>query len=95
MTLKDIYDSMTEEQKSVVCFIVSEAVHNVEVKKNREIGVLKRKINKLEKAKVCCKNCVNFFEANAFNWPEYDCLKSGKDITYPEALTHCKDFVKK
>ena len=45
--------------------------------------------------KPCCKNCVNFFEANAFNWPEYDCLKSGKDIKHPEALTHCKDFIKK
>lgn len=45
--------------------------------------------------KCCCKNCIHFFEANAFNWPEYDCLKSGKDIKHPEALTHCNDFVKK
>lgn len=51
MIIKDIYDSMTEEQKSVVCFVVSEAVHNVEVKKNREIGALKRKIRRLEKEK--------------------------------------------
>ena len=37
---------------------------------------------KEQKEKPCCQNCVNFFEANAFNWPEYDCLKSGKDILY-------------
>lgn len=50
---------------------------------------------KEQKEKPCCKNCANFFEANAFNWPEYDCLKSGKDIKHPEALTHCEYFVVK
>lgn len=51
MTIKDIYDSMTEEQKEVVCVIVYKAVHDVKVEKNREIGALKRKIRRLEKEK--------------------------------------------
>lgn len=51
MTVKDIYESMTEEQKEVTCVIVQEAVLKVRKEKNREIGALKRKIRKLEKEK--------------------------------------------
>ena len=51
MTVKDIYESMTEEQKEVVCVIVHETARKVEKEKNREIGALKRKIRRLEKEK--------------------------------------------
>ena len=51
MTVKDIYESMTEEQKEVTCVIVQEAVLKVRKEKNREIGALKRKIRRLEKEK--------------------------------------------
>ena len=56
MTIKDIYESMTEDQKMVTCFIVNTAVHDVEVKKNYEIGALKRKIKSLEKELSIIKN---------------------------------------
>ena len=49
MTIKDVYDSLNEEQKDLVNIIVSIAVRNKEKEKNREIGALKRKIRKLEK----------------------------------------------
>lgn len=49
ITVKDIYDSMNGDQKMVLCFIVGTAVHDAEVKKNYEIGALKRKIKSLEK----------------------------------------------
>lgn len=49
VTVKDIYDSMNGDQKMVLCFIVGKAVHDAEVKKNYEIGALKRKIKSLEK----------------------------------------------
>lgn len=49
MTVKDIYDSLDEEQKDLVSIVVSIAVRNKEKEKNREIGALKRKIRKLEK----------------------------------------------
>ena len=49
ITVKDIYESMTGDQKMVLCFIVGTAVHDTEVKKNYKIGALKRKIKSLEK----------------------------------------------
>ena len=49
MTIKDVYDSLNEEQKDLVDIVVWRAVKDMENKKNREIGTLKRKIRKLEK----------------------------------------------